>query len=243
MRREERRPESVYLVQGVYGGPIKIGRARVAEVRLRQIQLMSPVGLRLLLTIAGGGGGLEKNLHRLFDPWRLHGEWFRNDEDLVRYFASMIAFSEEYRNDRSAVEGFIADALRSPEDPRPPRAADDRPGFLEPWPEPWRLSGLPGDFAHLLAPGVLSDPYSIQEHQMVAEGLNLVKDALKGPDVVSIRDPVTDKHDGCEPAPGDRQPHRCLDLKTLLPSNLVPQPGSPLYFGPPPEEPWPPVKP
>jgi hypothetical protein len=66
---------AVYLIQGVEGGPVKIGKADDAEARLEKIQRFSPVRLQLLAATAGGRR-LEAKLHRKYSKHRLWGEWF-----------------------------------------------------------------------------------------------------------------------------------------------------------------------
>lgn len=66
---------SVYFVQGVYGGPVKIGFASDPLGRLRNLQVCSPVPLTLLATETGTIH-LERKYHERFEEWRLHGEWF-----------------------------------------------------------------------------------------------------------------------------------------------------------------------
>lgn len=70
--------EHVYFIQGVDGGPIKIGRSQDPKRRLRALQPGSPAELRLLCTIPGTAG-VESALHCELADWRLHGEWFAED--------------------------------------------------------------------------------------------------------------------------------------------------------------------
>jgi hypothetical protein len=73
---------SVYFIQGVDGGPIKIGKANFPERRLYDLQASSPVRLRILATVAGGMRR-EYELHRQFKASRLHGEWFEPTPELL----------------------------------------------------------------------------------------------------------------------------------------------------------------
>src|SRR5438876_959091 len=69
------RTMAVYLIQGVDGGPVKIGQAEITEARKKKIQRFSPVRLKLLAATAGGRR-LETKLHRNYRKHRLWGEWF-----------------------------------------------------------------------------------------------------------------------------------------------------------------------
>lgn len=76
---------SVYLIQSIDGGPVKIGSAFSAAARMGEIQRMSPVPLRVVATIPGGYA-TETALHRRFATDRLHGEWFTPSESLFAAF-------------------------------------------------------------------------------------------------------------------------------------------------------------
>lgn len=77
----------VYFVQGIDGGPIKIGRADEPALRLRELQLGSPVLLQLLAVVKGGRYR-EACLHEQFAILRMHGEWFSPGVDLLQWIAS-----------------------------------------------------------------------------------------------------------------------------------------------------------
>lgn len=68
----------VYFIQGVDGGPIKIGRTRNLKERLRSIQMSSPVRLRVLAAYRNPDEDAETKLHQRFRVHRLHGEWFED---------------------------------------------------------------------------------------------------------------------------------------------------------------------
>jgi hypothetical protein len=72
----------VYFFQAEIGGPIKIGRSFDPDVRLRDLQLMSPFRLRQLALIPGSIDK-EAELHRRFSHSRLHGEWFAESDELI----------------------------------------------------------------------------------------------------------------------------------------------------------------
>ncbi|MEV7013349.1 GIY-YIG nuclease family protein [Streptosporangium sp. NPDC051022] len=75
----------VYFIQGIEGGPIKIGVSRDPWERLAAIQLMSPVQLHVLGTIRGVGQPEERRLHERFAEHRSHGEWFHPAPELIDY--------------------------------------------------------------------------------------------------------------------------------------------------------------
>lgn len=69
-------------------GPVKIGLSINPEKRFKTIQNCSPVKLKLLGTIKGDDV-LEYLLHKRFERFRLHGEWFAHDivwivEEIIR---------------------------------------------------------------------------------------------------------------------------------------------------------------
>lgn len=84
LRRAGTRPRLVYFIQGIGGGPIKIGVAESPALRLRAMQPHSPVHLQILLEFPGGFT-LERELHKTFASSRLHGEWFDPTPQLLSY--------------------------------------------------------------------------------------------------------------------------------------------------------------
>jgi hypothetical protein len=84
-RRRQRRSqgeERVYFFRA--GDAIKIGVTRDVERRRRALATGSAVPLELLATLPGGRR-LEKRLHERFKRFHVRGEWFRADEELLRY--------------------------------------------------------------------------------------------------------------------------------------------------------------
>lgn len=76
---------TVYVIQGEGGGPIKIGfTARNVHARLEELQKGSPVRLVLLRALPGERA-LERDLHRRFAAYRLHGEWFHPADEILAY--------------------------------------------------------------------------------------------------------------------------------------------------------------
>jgi hypothetical protein len=72
----------VYFIQGVNGGPIKIGMALDPVERLRVIQAYSPVQL-VFRWVTTGGQQAEAKYHQRFRRDRLWGEWFEPASDLL----------------------------------------------------------------------------------------------------------------------------------------------------------------
>lgn len=81
----------IYFIQGVDGGPIKIGLSGNPTARLRTLQRTSPVVLEILCAVPGDRS-LEAFFHDQFAIGRLHGEWFSEDTPaLDRLIETIIA--------------------------------------------------------------------------------------------------------------------------------------------------------
>lgn len=77
-----------YFIQGVDGGPIKIGRSVDPLSRLSSLQTGSPVVLKMLATVPGELLP-EEALHKAFADLRTHGEWFSADPQLLSLIESL----------------------------------------------------------------------------------------------------------------------------------------------------------
>ena len=67
---------TIYFMRRADGvGPIKIGCTKQPLARLNQVQEWSPEPLTIIAS-ASGKFKTEARLHRQFDAFRLHGEWF-----------------------------------------------------------------------------------------------------------------------------------------------------------------------
>lgn len=75
---------AVYFIQAD-NGFIKIGVAKNPRARLRTLQAMSPVRLRLVLVLPGIGAKGEAELHERFAEHRSHGEWFCPASEILAY--------------------------------------------------------------------------------------------------------------------------------------------------------------
>ena len=76
---------TVYFIQAHNGGPIKIGITCDIKGRFTAIQKCCPVELIILGIIESDDKFLEGNLHVKFNDFRLHGEWFADDIELLNY--------------------------------------------------------------------------------------------------------------------------------------------------------------
>lgn len=72
----------VYFIDG--GELLKIGTAKNVSERLRNLQVGSPVKLRLIKKIDGGRKE-EKKIHKIFSDLKTHGEWFVKTPALLDY--------------------------------------------------------------------------------------------------------------------------------------------------------------
>jgi hypothetical protein len=79
----------VYFIQCGDGGPIKIGIAEDAEHRMAALQTGCPYKLRLLDTYRPYYGFdarlFEAQLHALFAPHRMDGEWFHPVDEIADF--------------------------------------------------------------------------------------------------------------------------------------------------------------
>ena len=73
----------IYFVQAP-NGLFKIGKSKDPKRRLKELQVGSPVILKLIRTIKGGIF-LENILHIYFKHLRKHGEWFKPDHELKSF--------------------------------------------------------------------------------------------------------------------------------------------------------------
>ena len=79
---------SVYFIEAVGAGRVKIGVSSDVDGRLRSLCKQSPFPLRLLFAI-DGDRKQERALHRRFDAFRVCGEWFRVAGELAEYLGSL----------------------------------------------------------------------------------------------------------------------------------------------------------
>lgn len=84
----------VYFVQIERIGAIKIGWAKDANKRFYSLQSGSPYPLRVLYISSGHTKQDEKNVHILFDKYKMRGEWFHPDEKIFNYIDHCKEFDE-----------------------------------------------------------------------------------------------------------------------------------------------------
>lgn len=87
----------VYLIACGESKICKIGYSLKPVERLRDLQTSCPYTLNLLGTLPGGSRK-EKHLHLKFARFRLHGEWFLLNEEILAEFSQMDADQGEFFN-------------------------------------------------------------------------------------------------------------------------------------------------
>ena len=73
---------AVYFIRSGDDGPVKIGWAKNAEARLRQLQVSHHEPL-CMVRLIDGSRDVEDRLHKRFAASRLVGEWFRFDGEML----------------------------------------------------------------------------------------------------------------------------------------------------------------
>ena len=82
-------PLAVYFIKPVgFDGPIKIGKTKDAEKRLRALSLVSPFPLEMMASIKGADN-LEGRFHRKFLHLHTNGEWFEPAPELLATIAEI----------------------------------------------------------------------------------------------------------------------------------------------------------
>lgn len=78
----------IYLIKSEMGH-FKIGRTKSPETRLKQF-LKLPFAIEVITVIKTSDmRSLEAELHAIYDPKRVNGEWFALDDDDVAYIKSL----------------------------------------------------------------------------------------------------------------------------------------------------------
>lgn len=97
---------SVYFIKAASLGLVKIGSADKPIERYRNLQTGSPVELRLTAFIDGNATE-ERALHRRFEDYRRHGEWFSCDGELEEFINSLPQFEKPKRKTRNDLIGAL----------------------------------------------------------------------------------------------------------------------------------------
>lgn len=79
---------SVYFLAAESANLIKIGCSHEPARRTRDLQVTSPVGLKVLAVIPGGRKR-ELELHHRFGHLRAHGEWFKAAPELLAFITEV----------------------------------------------------------------------------------------------------------------------------------------------------------
>lgn len=103
--------EPVYFIQcGMFGGPIKIGKANHPVKRLAALQVASPYPLFLLGTVAGGLV-LETQLKQELSGDLIRGEWFKPSRKVIERIAGLLGSSSpnlrRIEAQRTALENLV----------------------------------------------------------------------------------------------------------------------------------------
>ena len=113
------RPWVTYVVRLGEDGPVKIGKAIDAAARVAKLQTGCPEKLHVIRVI---GKNVEADLHRRFEQFRKHGEWFEPAPELVEFIEK-----EQFEKDSRMIRDPLAPDLRPPtSDLRPPSEVTPR---------------------------------------------------------------------------------------------------------------------
>lgn len=87
----------IYFIQaGASGRPIKIGYSANFHRRIQDLQLAVPDSLEVLGLLEGTVGD-EADLHKTFSHLRIHGEWYRADQELLEFVKELVVPLEQNR--------------------------------------------------------------------------------------------------------------------------------------------------
>jgi hypothetical protein len=118
----------VYFIQGVDGGPIKIGFSEDVGVRLADLQVGHAVELRVLATTPGDVLA-EREMQERFSAYRIRGEWFADNFEIRAYIDLL-------RSSRDVTGGHAVSLLPSlPPYPTKPSDSDLRSDISSSGPE------------------------------------------------------------------------------------------------------------
>jgi hypothetical protein len=94
-------PSIVYILQCEETSRFKIGITQNFEQRFKDIQSMCATKLRCVFKFPAASQNVETCLHKMFEPYRLHGEWFAIPQREIHMLDSLM-FDYELRIDPSS---------------------------------------------------------------------------------------------------------------------------------------------
>ena len=95
-----KRSKFVYFLLAPKSGMVKIGRTANATGRIEGLQIGCPEKLKLLLLLEEHPPFEERRLHRRFNKYRSHGEWFRYTGKVVKFVREQRRTHETHRRPR-----------------------------------------------------------------------------------------------------------------------------------------------
>jgi hypothetical protein len=85
----------VYLIKNEDNGYIKIGIGKNVEQRIKSLQTGSTAKLRIIYKKeVQFASKIESLLHRRYENFRVHGEWFDINEELMEEIDKQISITE-----------------------------------------------------------------------------------------------------------------------------------------------------
>jgi hypothetical protein len=78
----------VYFIRAGSSGPIKIGRSNNVDGRLSGLQTAHHADLKLILKVPGGAA-VESAFHAALSQYRIRGEWFQPDAEVLRFIEEL----------------------------------------------------------------------------------------------------------------------------------------------------------
>ena len=84
---------SLYAIEAQASGLVKIGSYEDPHHRFKTIQAMSPEMLEMRIISPVDGREIEKSFHERFTHLRHHGEWFRQEQELI-----VALYEEEFKH-------------------------------------------------------------------------------------------------------------------------------------------------
>lgn len=100
---------NIYFIGNMDMGCIKIGVAKDPEKRLKQLQTGNPHNLKIYKTIKNVPNEYESSIHRLFDDYRLKGEWFQINDKITEFMESISSESDLEKKFKVTIESFMGD--------------------------------------------------------------------------------------------------------------------------------------